>query len=701
MKPPEYLGPYRIGETLGKGGMGAVFKAEHAKSGQEVAVKLIATQVSDEMRFRRRFHSEVETLKLLSHKNIVKLIGYGEEQGMLFYSMEYVAGDTLQEIIRQEKKLPWMTAIDIAIQVCAALKHAHDFGVIHRDLKPANLIVQADGSVKLLDFGISKLFGNDQTAVGSIMGTADYMAPEQANESGVTVRTDLFALGCLIYAMLVGKPPFRGKSITAVLTALKHDDPIPLDLIDPDLPEDLVQIVMELLEKKPEDRPPTALAVMNRLKAMRAGLHHMQTLADRRDPNSDDQSAQDTTRRRAKRSEERKAEPASGDTTAPPAGRPTDSPRSIPPHSGATPDGSSSAKPSDKTKSEDTLPYLDDNDSLVTAPINVDASARTVYNDSRGGNESTVLGTGVTAPVNHASIDPIPDKPPPDSKTPSTDSSEHSTDSSEHDPVSDTSIGSTGKTHFQTVSDGDVRQSSHSKHETKTEHPAVRVVSIAVLIIMLLIGGVFVIQSFRGPTADELLVAIEEKSNGGQAFEVQNEIERFLKLFPEHPKADDLREQQMVYRVEAAIRLLKLKSNLRPSEGPLYEQAFLDAMDLRADDPVAARKKLQQWIIVFKDSTMDDEDEQLKLAELAKFEADRLSEVIREGQAVPGDPKLAELMKRIEDARQLPAEERMRLLEGIVTLYEGQAWADQARRRALELLGQANGQAETRTNEND
>ncbi|MEM7315411.1 MAG: serine/threonine-protein kinase, partial [Planctomycetota bacterium] len=184
MKPPEYLGPYQVGDSLGRGGMGTVYKAKHAKSGDDVAVKLIAQHVSDEMKFRRRFHAEIETLKRLKHPNIVRLIGYGEEHGMLFYSMELVSGQTLQSIIRTEKRLAWMRTLDIAIQICSALKHAHDIGVIHRDLKPANLIIEQDDTVKLVDFGISKIFGHDQTAAGSIMGTADYMAPEQATNSG-------------------------------------------------------------------------------------------------------------------------------------------------------------------------------------------------------------------------------------------------------------------------------------------------------------------------------------------------------------------------------------------------------------------------------------------------------------------------------------------------------------------------------------
>jgi len=280
MKSPpfEFLGPYRLGEPLGRGGMGTVYSAVHEKTGQPVAVKLISDSVADEPKFRRRFDAEIKSLQCLSHPGIVRIYGFGEEQGHLFYSMELVQGDSLQKVIRREKRLEWRPTLDVAIQICAALKHAHDIGVIHRDLKPANLVVSPQWDIKLVDFGIAKIFGDSNTVVGSLLGTADYMAPEQATSEGITQRTDLYALGSVIYAMLSGRAPFTGKSVTQVINALQRDRPVPIDLIQPDLPEELVELTHQLLEKEPENRPPTALAVMNRLKAMRAGLERVQTV---------------------------------------------------------------------------------------------------------------------------------------------------------------------------------------------------------------------------------------------------------------------------------------------------------------------------------------------------------------------------------------------------------------------------------------
>ncbi len=278
MPAPESLGPYRILKTIGRGGMGTVYAAVDEQTGNRVAVKLIAHQVSDDPPVRDRFTSEIKSLARLRHRGIVQFMhSYIDEEGQMFYSMELVEGESLQSVIRREKRIPWHRVIEYAIQICSALKHAHDAGVIHRDLKPANLMLTAGGTIKLVDFGIAKLFGDsNQTRVGSVLGTADFMAPEQVTNTNITPRTDLYALGNLMYAMLSGRPPFTGKKATEVIEALKNDQVIPLDLIDPYLPDELVELVHHLLEKDPAKRPPTALVVMKRLQSMQVGLQRAQ-----------------------------------------------------------------------------------------------------------------------------------------------------------------------------------------------------------------------------------------------------------------------------------------------------------------------------------------------------------------------------------------------------------------------------------------
>ena len=179
--PFEQLGPYRIERTIGRGGMGTVYSGVHTETGQNVAVKVLSVLLGENERFRERFQIEIETLEKLDHKNIVRLIGFGEHDDHLFYSMELVEGRNLQQELRTGRRFQWREAARIGMQICDALKHAHDHGVIHRDLKPSNLLYTSDEHIKLTDFGIAKLFGaSHMTADGSALGTADYMSPEQA-----------------------------------------------------------------------------------------------------------------------------------------------------------------------------------------------------------------------------------------------------------------------------------------------------------------------------------------------------------------------------------------------------------------------------------------------------------------------------------------------------------------------------------------
>ena len=271
---PEFLGPYKIIGTLGQGGMGTVYHATHSKTGDQVAVKIIAEAIANHERFRRRFDAEVETLKRLKHKHIVKLIGYGEEGGRLFYSMQYVAGESLHQRIKREKVLSWQQTVQFAIEICSALKHAHDFGVIHRDIKPANILIDENESVKMTDFGIAKLYGSaEETVLGSILGTADYMPPEQAEGSRVTVRSDLYSLGALLYCCLCGRSPHAAKTMPEVLYNVRYKEPQSLGEFVVDVPAELNFLILDLLKKDPKQRPPTALVVWNRLSAMQIGLN--------------------------------------------------------------------------------------------------------------------------------------------------------------------------------------------------------------------------------------------------------------------------------------------------------------------------------------------------------------------------------------------------------------------------------------------
>jgi hypothetical protein len=269
----EQLGPYRIGPRLGKGGMGSVFQATDEKTGQRVAVKALAPQLAQAEGFRERFEAEIESLKKLQHEGIVKLYGYGEDDGILFYSMELVDGPSLEQELNSGRRFDWNETLSIAIQICRALKHAHDHGVVHRDIKPANLLLANGGRVKIADFGIARLFGSTQlTTAGGILGTADYMSPEQVDGRPVTDQCDQYALGCVMFALLAGRPPFRAKTMAEMLQLQRFAEPDPVRRYAQQTPEVLERLIGQLLSKDPAHRFPNALVLGRHMEAMQKAL---------------------------------------------------------------------------------------------------------------------------------------------------------------------------------------------------------------------------------------------------------------------------------------------------------------------------------------------------------------------------------------------------------------------------------------------
>lgn len=269
----EQLGPYRLGKKLGQGGMGAVYEGVDRESGEAAAIKVLSPRLAVDDGFRVRFEAEIESLKKLSHPNIVRLYGYGEQAGTLFYAMELVPGNSLEDELRDGRRFEWREVTQIAIKLCRALKHAHDHGVIHRDLKPANLLLTPEGEVKLSDFGIARLFGNTRlTADGGVLGTAEFMAPEQADGRQVTDRCDQYSLGGVMYALLSGRPPFRAKTLVEMLQLQRYAEPEPVTRYAPQTPAELSRIIHQLLEKDPQKRFANTLILARSLEAMERGL---------------------------------------------------------------------------------------------------------------------------------------------------------------------------------------------------------------------------------------------------------------------------------------------------------------------------------------------------------------------------------------------------------------------------------------------
>jgi serine/threonine-protein kinase len=279
----ENLGPYKIERLVGRGGMGAVYEGIHQTTGLRHAIKTLAPALCDNSGFRQRFEIEILSMQILDHPNIVRVIPQlgtedkplflMEQGGNLFYAMEFVDGLNLHQWLKERRQLPWKEVLDITIQVCSALKHAHAHGVIHRDLKPANLLIDKSGHIKLTDFGIARFFeAAHLTMPGGAIGTADYMSPEQADGKPVDGLTDLYSLGAVMYALLSGQPPYAGRTLTEVLIRLKSEIAKPICHVVHDVPAEVGQIVDQLLAKSPADRIPTLLSLEHRLKSTMYGL---------------------------------------------------------------------------------------------------------------------------------------------------------------------------------------------------------------------------------------------------------------------------------------------------------------------------------------------------------------------------------------------------------------------------------------------
>src|SRR5262249_22691788 len=212
------LGKWVIFKELGRGGMGRVYLAQEELSGGQGAMKVLSSELGQEVGFLQRFQREIETLGRLEHPNIVRFFEAGYENGVYYYAMEYVDGLNFDQILAKQSRLLWKDVLDVAMQVSRALKHVHDHGIIHRDIKPSNLILNAQGVIKLTDFGIAKVFAATHlTATGSIVGTAEFLSPEQAAGKIVGKRSDLYCLGCVLYMLLTGRTPFVANSYVEML----------------------------------------------------------------------------------------------------------------------------------------------------------------------------------------------------------------------------------------------------------------------------------------------------------------------------------------------------------------------------------------------------------------------------------------------------------------------------------------------------
>ena len=249
------FGRYEILDKLGEGAMGVVYRARDASLGRVVALKMLSADLGAEEELHQRFQREAEAIGRLSHPNIVTVYDVGESSGQLYMAMELLEGDDLRSLIEKRAAIAFADRVRILIQICTGLAYAHSRGVVHRDIKPANILVGSDGRAKILDFGLARVSARSTiTRRGVILGTPDYMAPEQAMGKGVDRRSDVFSAGAVFYEFLTLEKPFKGKTLHAVLYQIISDDPEPVLTVNPEVPVRLASIVHRMLRKDPDLR---------------------------------------------------------------------------------------------------------------------------------------------------------------------------------------------------------------------------------------------------------------------------------------------------------------------------------------------------------------------------------------------------------------------------------------------------------------
>ena len=281
-----YGGRYAVIERVGVGGMAEVYRARDELLGREVAVKVLSERLSTDRSFVERFRREAQAAANLNHPNIVSLYDYGTDGATNFIVMEFIDGNSLAEIIQEESPLLPERAAEIAADVAKALERAHNAGLVHRDIKPNNIMMTSSGQTKVTDFGIVRALGGDteqqMTQTGMVIGTAAYLSPEQAQGSPVDARSDVYSLGCVLYEMLTGSPPFTGDTPLAVAYKHVRENAEAPSSINPDVSEDLDAITMKALAKNPDNRYTSSTEMREDLERFISGqtVHATPLLAD-------------------------------------------------------------------------------------------------------------------------------------------------------------------------------------------------------------------------------------------------------------------------------------------------------------------------------------------------------------------------------------------------------------------------------------
>jgi len=280
-----FAGRYQIIEELGKGGMGKVYKALDTEIREKIALKLLNPEISSDRETIERFRNELKLARKIAHRNVCKMYDLGEEKGTRYISMEYVAGEDLKRFIRKVGQIPIPRTISIAKQVCEGLEEAHRLGVVHRDLKPQNIMVDEGGNARIMDFGIARsIRGKGITGAGVMIGTPEYMSPEQAEVKEVDQRSDIYSLGIILYEMVTGQVPFEGETPLGIAMKHKSEAPRHPNELNAQIPEDLSRLILKCLEKDKDKRYQSTGEVHSQLENIEKGIPTAERIVPKEKP---------------------------------------------------------------------------------------------------------------------------------------------------------------------------------------------------------------------------------------------------------------------------------------------------------------------------------------------------------------------------------------------------------------------------------
>jgi len=679
---PKQLGPYQIIRLLGRGGMGAVYEGLHMETGEPAAVKVLLESIDEDPDVRSRFEAEIETLKMLRHPHIVRLNGFGEENGRLYYVMELINGQNLYQELKRKRTFTWQDVAKICYEVCLALKHGHDRGVVHRDLKPANIMLDNSGSLKLSDYGIAHFFGSNRlTNANSVIGTIEFMSPEQAMAMPITPKSDLYSLGAVLYTLLCRRPPLLAKTLPEIIRKHKNEQPEGIIRLRRDVPSVLVNVVHDLLEVKSENRPANAYIVIKQIENLLVNEfgstdavivlpsnHEFMTVEE----NSDTETKTALKIDPQDHALNQEAQKCAGDSAFLLQIEEQLDPTKLMTQKITQKEDSEQSEDTEITKDIESKGNIekscDDHDTKQSKTISAESSAESVgqpilqvATDAKERERSTASG------ADHADSTLVLGKP-----------EKKKTNISRFIRVREDELGRYGE-------------------NNEDQNPLISV-QVLVLSICLVVLGLWAWYMLQPKSADALFKTIESNlrkngtniPNAPSLFSMENDVHKFLELYPKDPRAPRVNSYRNEIILAHQERFLERRQNSFNTDEQLLpvERAYLEAIAVSRINPEQSIQNLEAIIDLYGGPSENETDltnPRGKCVELAKrrlkrlrSELDRISEL----QLV----QLTTLMESADSYDQEDPARADRMRHGLIQLYEGKPWAAEIIKRAKEKV---------------